>query len=447
MAIRHIPNREEPLSDADLERALTLQAEEPRVRRQRRIARLTLLWQHRLELRRWAVAGLVACVVLVFLLPVRYASTTRLMPPDQGAGAGMAAVLASFSGKSGGGGGDLGVLPDLLGLKTSADLFIGVLKSRTIQDAIINKFDLRKEYSLKRWEDTRKELEKRTDLSTERKSGIITIAVSDRDPARAQAITEEYVEQLDKVVTSLNNSSAHKERVFLEQRLTEVNQDLEKSEQQFSEFAGKNTVIDLKEQGNAMLQAAASVEGQLIAAQTELQGLRALYTDNNVRVRETEARIEELRKQLKKLGGSAPPAGSSAPVANESDDYPAIRQLPALGVPYTDLYRRVKVEEAVFETLTKQYELAKLEEAKETLSVKVLDPANIPEKRSFPPRILFVGLGELLTLGLAVLWIQGREKWRNTSTNDPGKALAMEVFNSARHTLSSQRRRNGTSGK
>jgi len=437
MATRNIPKREENFGDSDFDREIALQLEPPGRRRERNIARVSLLWQNRRLIFKWAVIGLLASTLAVFLIPVRYTATTRLMPPDQGAGAGMAAVLASFSGKSGSGGGsDLGVLPDLLGLKTSGDLFVGVLKSNTILDAIINKFDLRKVYSLRRWEDTRKELERRTDLAADRKSGIITIMVQDHNPQRAAAIAAEYVTQLDHIVTSLNNSSAHKERVFLEQRLGQVNQDLEKSEQDFSQFASSKTAIDIKEQGRAMIEAASSVEGQLIAAQTELQGLRQLYTDNNVRVRETEAKIDELRRQLKKLGGIAPSPGGETTSGNDNEDYPAIRQLPALGVPYADMLRRVRVQEAIFETLTKQYELAKLEEAKETLSVKVLDPAGVPEKKSFPPRMLFIALGTFLTLIFALVWVHGRERWRNTSADDPGKVLAQEMMQTVRSKLS-----------
>lgn len=440
MATHEIPNRGD-FAGGEYDPELGPYLERPRPRRERFIERLALVWHNRQVVYRWTAIGLVISAIVVFLIPVRYTSITRLMPPEQGAGAGMATVLASISGKSGGGSSDLGMLPDLLGFKTSGDLFLGVLKSSTIEDEVINKFDLRKVYRLRRYEDTRKELEGRTDLSTDRKSGIITIMVDDHNPQRAQAIAAEYVNQLDHVVTSLNNSAAHKERVFLEQRLDQVNKDLEQSEKDFSVFASANTAIDIKEQGHAMLQAAATVEGQLIAAQTELQELRQLYTDNNVRVRATEAKVDELRRQLKKLGGTAPAPDATGTASNTDEDYPSIRELPALGVPYADLYRRVKVQESIFETLTKQYELAKLEEAKESLSVKVLDPANFPEKKSFPPRMLFIALGGVLSIIFSIVWIRSRERWRNTSPQDPGKALAREVFASARQRFSQVTRR------
>src|SRR6185312_8644126 len=145
-----------------------------------------------------------------------------------------------------------------------------------------------------------------------------------------------------------------------------------------------------------------ALEGQLIGAQTELESLRQIYADGNVRVRSTQAKVDELRHQLEKMGGKF---DSNVPTGTSRDDqsmYPSIRRLPLLGVKYADLYRATKVEEAVFETLTQEYELAKVQEAKETPSVKVLDPPNIPEKKSYPPRLLVMVLGTMLSMAICV---------------------------------------------
>src|SRR5260370_30992107 len=123
----------------------------------------------------------------------------------------------------------------------------------------------------------------------------------------------EYVEALNRIVITLNTSSAHKERVFLETRLSEVQQGLEDAEKDFSQFASKNTAIDVKEQGKAMMGAAAELEGQLIAAQTELEGLRQIYTDSNVRVRSLQPQIADLRPQLQKMGGKTGSTYSTTP--------------------------------------------------------------------------------------------------------------------------------------
>jgi capsule polysaccharide export protein KpsE/RkpR len=435
MATKEITKRESQYRGPELEPELILDSEvKPRGAT---VARLSLLWERRRFLFRCAAIGLLASTVIAFLIPVRYSSTTRLMPPDQ-TGQGMASMLAAL-GKAGGDLGGIGA--DLLGLKATGDLFVGVLHSRTVADDLINKFDLRKVYGVRRYEDARKVLDAHTDISSDRKSGIITVVVSDGNPDRAAAMGREYVEALNRSVTTLNTSSAHKERVFLEERLGQVQQGLEEAEKDFSQFASKNTAIDVKEQGRAMIGAAAELEGQLIAAETELEGLRQIYTSNNVRVRSVQARIDEYRRQLQKLGGTGT-GGAADGSPNGTGDgqnqdlYPTIRQLPLLGVTWADLYRRTRVQEAVFETLTKQYELAKVEEARETPSVKVLDVADVPEHKSYPPRLVLMILGAGLVLVLASVWALARGRWEEIEPMDPGKVLAQQVFESIRTNVS-----------
>lgn len=433
MAIREIAKRDTRFTEPDLDQEIVVESE-PAVGRARTIERLTALWQRRNFLARCAALGLALSLIVAFLIPPRFTSTTRLMPPDQ-AGGGLASMLATLGkgGSGSGSGADLGVLGgELFGLRTTSDLFVGVLQSRTAQDDLIKKFDLRKVYGVRRMEDARKKLANRTDVTSERKSGIITLKVSDRSAERAAALAKEYVAGLDRIVVTLNTSSAHKERVFLEQRLAEVQQDLEKSEKNFSEFASKHSTIDIKEQGKAMIGAAADLEGQLIATETELQGLRQIYTENNVRVRSLQARVNELQKQLKSLGGKDESSESAASLQAE-DLYPSIRKLPILGVTYADLFRQGKVEEAIFETLTREYEMAKVEEAREVPSVKVLDEGDVPETKSFPPRMLLVGLGVFLFVAGGCLWTLVTVRWQKIDSKNPGKLLAQDVFQALRN--------------
>jgi capsule polysaccharide export protein KpsE/RkpR len=431
MATKQIANREPQYAEPDVEPDLISGAEPEAVERGRAIARLGLLWEQRQVLYRWAAIGLVGSIVIACVIPVRYTSTTRLMPPDQ-TQQGMASMLAALGGKTGGDMGSIG--GELLGLKTSGDMFVGVLRSRTVEDDLINKFDLRKVYGHRRYVDTRKELDERTDVVADRKSGIITLKVSDRNPDRAAGMGLEYVEALNRIVITLNTSAAHKEKVFLEERLGQVQQDLETAEKDFSQYASRNTTIDVKEQGKAMIVAAADLEGELIAAETQLEGLRQIYAPNNVRVRSVQARIDEYRRQLQKLGGKGPASAGGGASQNEDgaeqsqDSYPTIRQLPILGVTWSDLYRRTRVQEAVFETLTKQYELAKVEEARETPSVKVLDRADVPEQRSYPPRLLVISLGTALVCVLGCVWVLTYARWQEVNPRDPGKILAQEIF-------------------
>jgi capsule polysaccharide export protein KpsE/RkpR len=404
------------------------------------IAYLRLLWLNRDFMMRAGFYALLASVLVALLIPSRYKSVARLMPPDNQSASGLASAVAAFSGggasMSGGGGAGLlgGIAGELLGLKSTSEIFVGILSSRTVQDKLIRQFDLQRLYWDRRMEDTRKDLANHTDITVDRKSQIIAITVTDRDPRRAAAMNQAYVQELNRLVAELSTSSARRERIFLEERLQSVSKDLESAEKDFSQFSSKNTAIDMKEQAKAMVEAAAILQGQLIAAESELEGLRQIYTDSNVRVRAVRARIEELKRQLDKIGGKD--EGSTTPSAQSADSlYPSIRKLPLLGVTYADLYRRTRVQEAVFETLTKEYELAKVQEVKELPVVKVLDAPHIPDKKSFPPRLLMAVLGTLVGLGLASTWLFGKTSWEQTDSADPRKALALDVFATMKASL------------
>jgi len=335
-------------------------------------------------------------------------------------------MLASLSARTGSGLGN--VTGDLLGIKSSGALFIGILRSRTVADRLVERFGLKKVYRAGLEQTARQKLAENTSISEDRKSGILTIVVTDSDAKRAAALAQAYVEELDHLVAQLSTSSARREREFLEERLKTVHSDLEKAEKEFSQFSSKNNTIDIQEQGKAMVESAATLEGQLIAAKAELQGLKQIYTDNNVRVRATEARVQELQGQLSKIAGTKESSNPADSDSQQDQIYPSIRKLPLLGVAFADLYRNTKVQEAVFEALTQQYELAKVQEAKETPSVKVLDEARVPERKSFPPRLMIMFLCAFFALAGAALFTLARARWQEIDSQDPGKLLAQEVF-------------------
>ena len=397
---------------------------------------LRLLWGRRRFFFRAVAAGLVLSTLVAFLIPKSYTSTAQLMPPDPQSTSGMA-MMAAMAAK--GGGGLAGVAGDLLGLKSSGALFIGILRSQTSQERLIQQFDLRKVYGERLVMDARIKLDDNTSISEDKKSGIITISVTDHSPQRAAALAGAYVDQLNSLVSELSTSSAHRERVFLEERLKVAKQDLDDASNQFAQFSSKNNTLDIQQEGKAMLDAAGTIAGQMIAAQSELEGLRQIYTDSNSRVRSLNARVGELRRQLEKLGGAqsngmdgtalstGQSADPSAAGAGGGMPYPTIKSLPLLGAKYADFYRRAKIQETVFELLTGQYELAKVQEAKETPSVKVLDPARVPEKKSFPPRLVIMVLGTFLALALSVVWVLGSTRWEEVDPLDPRKVFTQEV--------------------
>lgn len=394
--------------------------------------RASLLWQHRRMLARVMAIAVIVSLVIAFTIPKRYKSVTSIMPPDQqNSGAMMLAALASHAD----GLGSLGTLASsLLGGHTTTALFITLLRSGTVSGNLIDRFDLQRIYHKRYRIDTAKHLAHCTTITDDKKSGVITIEVEDTNPVRARDLAQGYLDELNKLVVQTNTSVAHQERIFIERRLRSVQADLETAQVALSEFSSRNSTIDIKEQTRAMVDAGARMQGELLLAQSGLQSLRQIYGDGNVRVRETEARIATLQRELDKLAGSSSTPTPSTDTESNADAneengelYPPLRQLPRLGVAYADLYRRVKVQETVYELLTQQYEMARIEEAKDVPVVSVIDPPGIPEKKSFPPRLLLsLALTALCFLFTAAL-ILIRDRWSKIDAADPRKALASDV--------------------
>lgn len=443
------------------------------------VSKFRMIWRRRGLVARTSAIGLVAAISIALWIPKEYRSSTQLMPPDVQSGGSEMAMLAALTAKTSG---SMGALAgDLLGVKSSGALFVGVMRSESVQGDLVKKFDLRKIYGRKMLVDAREALDRNTAISEDRKSGIITITVTDHDPKRSAELANAYVDELNSLVVDLSTSSAHRERVFLQERLTDVKQDLDDAAAQLAQFSSKNGMIDVQQQGKAMFDAASNLAGEMIAVQSQLQGLRQVYTDNNVRVRELSARSEELRKQLDKLSGTKEPPqrsdsaatqndrspiekkfiaehraerrgpfGASEPqdsgqqssqqsgqqssedpaggaLTNQAGNLPSLRQLPLLGVRYEDFYRRAKTEETVYELLTEQYELAKVEEAKETPSVKVLDRATWPEKKSYPPRAVIALMGLMVSFCMSIACILTVDHWRQIDPADPRKRGVQEI--------------------
>ena len=405
------------------------------------IAWLRLLWSEGRFLGRVTLYGAILATVAAFILPPRYKSVVRLMPPDNQSGAGMAmAAMMSAKdslGSMGGlGPGLAGAAGDLLGLKNSSALFVDMLQGRTIEDRMIQRFDLRKEYGDRYWNDARTHLSKHTEVEVDRKSDVMTISVEDRDPRRAQQLSQAYVEELDRLLAEVSTSAARRERIFIEGRLQTVKQTLDQTAKEFSEYESKNTVLDMPYQAKAMVEAGAELQGQLIVAQSELEALEQTYTPNNVRVRSLKARVDELKNQLSKLGGTS---GKIVPGANSDsttgDLYPSLRQLPLVGVRWLDLYREAKIQETVYELLTQQYELAKIQEAKEIPTIKVLDSADVPEKKSFPPRTVIIVLGTLFAFTLGAVVVVASAQWQQIDPHSPDKQFAIEIWSQVREKI------------
>jgi capsule polysaccharide export protein KpsE/RkpR len=372
-------------------------ATEPPAPLQRQTSVVAHFWQRRVWVVKATIVGLVLGAIVAFVIPKRYESTAQLMPPDSSAISGMAMMGLMAGGNAGG---TVGLANSILSGKTPSAQFVGILGSRTVQDSLIDRFDLRSVYRLKFYTAARKQLAKYTELSEDRKTGMISITVRDANPQRARDLAQAYVEELNKTVSRVSTSSARRERLFLEERLQAVEKELAADSRELSEFSSRNATLDPQAQGRATIEGAARLQGDLSASESELSGIETIYSDNNTRVRAMRARIAELKSQMRKLAGNRQETGGDL---EESQLYPSLRKLPLLGVTYFDLYRRVKVQETVYEALMKQYELAKVQEAKEIPTISLLDAPLVPEKKVYPPRLLFT----LLSGGLAFLFALG----------------------------------------
>jgi capsule polysaccharide export protein KpsE/RkpR len=404
------------------------------------LSRTRLLWQHRRFLSRLTAVALVFSLAIAFAIPKRYKSTASIMPPDQqGSGA---MLLAALAGRSTGLGALGSLAGGLLGGHPNTALYENLLESGTIAGKLIDRFDLQKVYHSRYRFTTAKHLARMTKISDDKKSGVITISVQDTDPVRARDLAQAYLDELNHVLTRTSTSSARQERVFIESRLRSVGVDLEQAQLAMSEFSSKNSTIDLKEQTRGLVDAGARVQGELLVEQSGLQSLRQIYGDGNVRVRETEARIASLKQDLQKMAGSSAPLAAETPgVANASaadkeELYPPLRQLPRLAVPYANLYRRMRIQETIFELLTQQYEMARIEEAKDIPVVSVIDSPGIPERKFFPPRLLLTLVLTFLVFAAASTFLIVREHWRAIDNLDPRKEFATEVVSVLRQRFS-----------
>lgn len=393
------------------------------------LLRSAVLWKHRHILTRVTVLSFAISLLIAFVIPKSYKATTRIMPPDQPNSGAM--MLAALAGRAGGLGAMGSLASGLLGGHTSTALFVDLLRSATISGHIIDRFNLQHVYHKRYRIDTAKRLSRNTTISDDKKSGVITISVMDTSPARARDMAQAYLDELNTLVTRTSTSTAHRERVFIENRLNSVKNDLERAQLDLSKFSSENSTIDLREQTRAMVDASVRLQGELLVAKSSLQSLRQIYGDGNVRVRQTEARIAELQGELNKMAGSAasPSQGDAeAPPNDPTQLYPPLRKLPSLAVPYADLYRREKVQETVFELLTQQYEMARVEEAKDIPVVSVIDPPGLPEKKAFPPRLLLALAMTILCFGVTSMGILLREGWTEMDGRDPRKILGSDML-------------------
>jgi uncharacterized protein involved in exopolysaccharide biosynthesis len=370
-------------------------------------------------------AGILASVLYALSLPAFYTSTTTLLPPAGGSP--MSGIMNLLSPAS--------TAMDLdsveLGIETRGDLYVAIMGSRNVQDDLINRFGLANYYKSRLIENTRKSLAAATKIEQDRKSGIITISVTAGNPVLASNIAAGYVEELNRVMTDNSASTARRERIFLEGRVKDIKDKLDESAKELSQFSAKNRAIDMPSQPKSMLDEGLRLQAELIEGRSQLAALRQTYSEDNLRVRALEAHNAELQHQLDKMGGMPHGSGTNSD-ANDSP-YPTADELPSLGLTYYDLERKMHVEEALWEALTKEYEAAKVEEAAEIPTVRVLDAAEVPGRKSGPSRRFIVEVGAMLSFAVTLIVVLVGMIWEGMDPQDEPKRLITGVIGTALH--------------
>jgi len=371
----------------------------------------------------WVTAGFtVAAIVFSLLLPPSYTASVTLLPPQQNSplSAQLATQLGSMNPIS-----MLGSGTTLL--RNQNEMYVAMFKSRTVEDAMIEHFGLMQQYHAKYLSDARKVFERHATVDASGRDGLIHIAVDDRDPQRAADLANGYVDQFRNLSQHLAISEAGQRRAFFEQQLKQTNQSLADAEQSLKETEQKTGVIQLDAQARALIESAAELRAQIAAKEVQIQGMQAYATGQNAQLVEAQRELDGLRAQLARLGGGDD--GSGGIIVPRG-------QMTQAGLEYVRKLRDVKYYETIFDILARQFELAKLDEAKEGALIQVVDPAVPPDRRSFPKRTLIVICAAFagLLIGIIIAILQaGFERMRT----DPESASKIQLL---RHALAGARR-------
>jgi tyrosine-protein kinase Etk/Wzc len=358
------------------------------------------------------LTGSVAVLAIIYALlqPNIYTAKTVILPPQQGAST-ASMLLGSLGGLAGLAGGAAGI-------KSPNDLHIGMLKSRTLADKMIARFKLQQKFKAKTMEATRAALAGGTEIKTG-KDGFITIEYSDKDPKFAASIANAYVEELDKLNNTLAITESSRKRLFFEKQVKATRDNLVAAELGMKQTQERTGLIQPEAQGQAIIMAASNLRAQVTAAEVKLQSMGSFATPQNPDYQKLQQNLTSLRAQLAKFQGSGQ--------QGRGDIMVPTGKLPETGLEYLRKMRDLKYQETLFELLSKQFEIAKIDEAKEAALIQVVDKALVPEQKSKPKRALIVILATLMAFFLGVLLAFVREASARASL-DPASAERMNLL-------------------
>jgi uncharacterized protein involved in exopolysaccharide biosynthesis len=343
-----------------------------------------------LSKRKFLVLGVVLSVAVAsaaisLFLPPTFTATTRIMPPQQSqsvaaAMLGQLGPLASMAGKD-------------LGLRNPSDIYIAMLRSENIADALIRRFSLMSVYKAKYHVDASRRLEDSTKIDAG-KEGVISLSVSDHDAGRAANLANAYVEELQRLTQTLVVTEAGQRRLFFEHEVHKASDELATAEQDLKHTQEKTGIIQLDNQSKAMIESLTGLQAQVAAKEAEVGAMKSYSTDRNPRLIRAESELAALRNELARM--------EAGQVSSSLADLP-VRKVPEAGLEYVQRLREVKYRESLLEVLSKQYEIARIDEAKDAVILQVLDRAHPPELKSWPHRTLIVVAAAFVAFFLGVV--------------------------------------------
>ena len=319
----------------------------------------------------------ILAIIISLLLPKSYTATVTLLPPQEGTslGAALASQLANVGGMA------AAAAAGVPGLKNPNDKYVAMIQSRTVEDAMVQHFGLMQEYRKRYLSDARKAFEGHATVDGSSKDGMIHISVADRNPQRAAELANGYVDQFRDLSQHLAITEASQRRVFFEQELEQAKNNLANAEEALKQTELTTGVIQPDSQARALIESAATLRAQITAREVQIQGMQTYATGENAQLVQAQRELESMRAQLAKLGGGDSTGGELIVPKG---------RVPEAGMEYIRKLRDVKYYETIFDILARQYEVAKLDEAKEGALIQVVDPAIVPDRRSFPKRGLIV---------------------------------------------------------
>ena len=362
------------------------------------------------------LAAALAALAVAFIKPVIYTARATLLAPGTQQSSGSAAALAAL--------GSLGGIGASLGGKSPDELYVGLLKSDTVQRALATRFDLYKRYKVETYEVLRKTLPEHIRISSDKKSGLISVEVDDEEAKFAADLANAHASEITKVMSRLAVSEAQLRRVFFENQLKDTKENLIKAERDLQRVQEKSGVIVLDKQAEALITGAAQVRALIAEREVQMKVLRTSATEQNPEVIRMYSELRALRSELARMESSQGGRGGSAV------DMP-VGKLPEVAIDYVRARRELKLQETILESMLRQFEIAKLDEAKEGTTLQTVDIALPPDRKSKPSRALIVLGGTMVALVLSSLFVVTRRYGAWSREQNPEGAAAWQGMRKA----------------